>query len=512
MDPPGNPYRRFVSSPHSPITTTRPYYSHPYPHQQQYRGDERGVNPSTVAMMDGVGLFGSRRIKFGDVLLFFIAVLLAFISLVILIFLFEVSSHKGEVSSLVSRMEVMENLARNVNDASQVLRRALGDPYPEAVSQHSLWGKDVNRGNGQDDDNDDKRESPMHRWLEPRSPDEEAIITDTAADEIVKGIRSAIGLITQVEESRIIESVSQVVQDADGVLTRPELKEILAFVVKLTMHDSQVQQFARKSMELAMHFESVLMPMMDTLSAEMRSWKQHNGGGGDGPKSIEQEIIESQQMREQLRKFGTMAKEIGEGVHDLLAWYKRGGPADAVALGSDMIHTSKELMESPAAGSLVHVLESIDWRQASDSMADATRDVTAILGDIHDSGAVMSSDRALRSVSSLLEDPATRRLLDAAPGIANNMTALLTRPNSQQLIAHSGALIRRLERMLTQAENAGTVEKSSEFLSIMRELLGGLIHGGLHLELGEDESAQIPSRAQQKMGRFIVAPEDAKER
>ena len=500
MNSQSNPYRRLSAPPPTHSTAGSGggvLPTHTYSHREAggYYGPDV---PFGAAGMESAGLFGARQINLGNVFQFFQTVLIAFIALAILIFIFEVSSHKSEVTALVSRMETMETLGRNVNDGLQVFRRVFGDPYPESVPQHSLWGKDVKE--------EGRSWSIMRRWTEPKGPDDEALITYTAADEIVRGVRSALALITQIEKSRIVESVSKAVQDADGVLTRPELKELMAFVMKLTMHDSQVQEFARKSIELAMHFESVLMPLMDTLSAEIKAWK-HGGESGSGPKSIEQEIMESQQMREKLRQFGAMAKEVGEGIHDLMAWYRRGGPEDAVALGSDMIRTSKELIESPAATSLVRVLEGIDWRRTGDYVGDATRDITAILGDIHDSGAVMSSDRALRSISALLEDPATRKMLDAGPGIANNITGLLSRPNSQQLISRSGELIRRIESMLSQAEDAGTVEKSSEFLGIMRELLGGLVHGGLHLELG-DESAQRARGDSQRIGRVMVGPEE----
>jgi hypothetical protein len=423
----------------------------------------------------GTGVLGSRSIKLNIILLFFIAMFQAVIVLLFLMIIFWVSAHKAEIQNLMARAEVVSNLARNVNDATQVLRRVMGDAYIESVSQNILWSKDQTGGHAP--------YAKVHRWLEPRSEDEEALITDKAANEIVQGIHSAINLLRQVDESHIVGSLTKMIDDLDGVVMTPKLHEFLGFATRLMTKDAQVQTFARTSVELLTHFETVLLPMVSSLSEEMGRSED-----GLGPKTLEEEIWESQQMRARLREFGAIAKEIGEGLHDLMQWYRRGGPADAVALGADMIKTSRELIESPAAESLVRVLEGIDWRETGDYVSEAMRDVTAILGDIHDSGAVASSDEVFRAVSGVLNDPAMHRVLDVGPGIADQFAKILAQPNVQQMITHLSALIRRVERLVSEAEHSKTVERSSEFLSMLHRLLGGLVHGGLHLELGDKVS------------------------
>lgn len=407
-----------------------------------------------------VGMFGSRQIKFSDILLFLIAVLLAFIAIVILLSIFVISSHHGAVSNLVSRAETIENLARNVNDASQILRRALGDPDGETGETGDQVWKSLGGGGG--------KGSTWHQWIEARSPDQEAIITDNAAQQIANGIRSVVMLAKQMERSGLVQSLTAALKHTDAMLTRPELQDLIRVAAKMS-HDRGVVEFVHKSVALATHFETVLLPLMETMAAEM---KQASG--------------DSREMAEAMRQMGTVAQELGEGARDVMRWYRSGGPSDAVALGSDLVRTSRELIESPAAESLVRVLEGIDWRDTGDALGAASRDMAAILADVRASGAVVNGDRMVRVLSGVLEDPGTKALLNSAPRIADNVTALLSRDNSQQLITHTSALIGRLEKMLAQAESARTVETSAEFLGVLKELMAGLINGGLHLELGDD--------------------------
>lgn len=417
-----------------------------------------------------------QKIGCTEILLFLIATLLAVIVIVILLAVFVISSHHGTVYSLTERLDVVERLARNVDDASQVMRRALGErsldePYESTTNDKKT--KQAKDGTG-----------GWQAWLEDRGPDQEALITDNAVRTLVRGVRTFIRIAEQVENARLMEVAAGVGAHADQILTSPEMTHILQTVDSAVQHP-QVQSVAQQTLDLAAHIESALLPVADALAVEIRQriLELFQGDGQDG-------ALSTQQLKAMVREMIDVTHKVGVGLRDLVVWYRTGGPADATALLNQLIHTSRELMESPATASLVKVLEGIDWTVTGDHMAESAHHVAAILKAVNNAGTVDSSDRLIRSVASLLEDPGTKRVLELLPGILANGTALLARPNAQRLIEHGSALMARVDAVLDEAEAARTVERTAEFLSTLRLLLGALIDGGMHLEVGQPDGSQ----------------------
>jgi len=63
----------------------------------------------------------------------------------------------------------------------------------------------------------------------------------------------------------------------------------------------------------------------------------------------------------------------------------------------------------------------------------------------------------------------------------------LARPNAQRLIEHGSALMGRVDSVLGEAEASQTVQRTAEFLTTLRLVLGSLIEGGMHLEVGQPD-------------------------
>lgn len=445
IEPPGDSRR------HANIPSGEPFHD--------YSSPGTGGNPFPIVVGQKVGCT--------QILLFLIAALLAVIVIVILLAVFVISSHHGTLYTLQERVEVVERLARNVDDASQVMRRALGE--------QSLDGSNTISGSR----DKAKKKGGWTKWLEDRGPDEEALITDNAVRTLVRGVRTVIRIAEQIEQARLMETAAIFGTHADELLSGPEMSHILQAVDTAIQHP-QAQSVASQTMDLVAHVESAILPVADALAIEIkqRITELLQGDGGEM-------TLTAHQLKAMVREMIDVTHKIGTGMRDLVVWYRTGGPADATALLNHLMHTSRELMESPATTSLVKVLEGIDWKVTGNHMAESAHNVAAILRSINDAGAVDSGDRLIRSVAALLEDPGVKKVMQLLPGIAANTTALLSRPNAQRLIEHGSALMARVDTVLDKAEAARTVERTAEFLSTFRLLLGALIDGGMHLEVGQ---------------------------
>jgi len=421
-------------------------------------GEEKWASPFPTIANQSCGLT--------EILLAIIAVMLGLVVIVILIGTYVFSSNSGTIYTVSQRLVVVENLARNVNDATQVMRRALGE--------HSLDEPDTPARNIGDDD------TGWRNWLEDRGTDQEALITNNAAQTIVRGVRTLVRISEQIESSKLMAAGAKFVDHADQVLTGPEMTHIIQAVDTAVQHP-QAQSVASQTMDLVAHVESAVLPVVDALAIEIRQRiSELLEGGPNG--------YTSQQLKLMLHEMVDVTHKLGVGMRDFVVWYRTGGPADAIALMDQLVRTSRELLESPAASSLVRVLESIDWTVTGNHMAESAHNVAAILRAVNDAGTVDSGDRLIRAVASLLEDPGTKKVLNLLPGIAANATALLARPNAQRLIEHGSALMGRVNAVLDEAETTRTVERTAEFLSTLRLLLGALIDGGMHLEVGQPGS------------------------
>lgn len=396
-----------------------------------------------------------------EILLAIIAVMLGLVVIVILIGTYVFSSNSGTVYTVSKRLEVVENLARNVNDATQVMRRALGE---RSLDDPGLPMRDIGDGSG------------WKNWLEDRGTNNEALITNNAVQIIVRGVRTLVRISEQIESSKLMAAGARFVDHADQVLTGPEMTHIIQAVDTAVQHP-QAQSVASQTMDLVAHVESAVLPVVDALAVEIRQRiSELLEGGPDG--------YTAHQLTLMLHEMVDVTHKLGVGMRDFVVWYRTGGPADAIALMDQLVRTSRELLESPAASSLVHLLEGVDWSVTGNHMAESAHNVAAILRAINDAGTVDSGDRLIRAVAGLLEDPGTKKVLNLLPGIAANATALLARPNAQRLIEHGSALMGRVDAVLGEAETTRTVERTAEFLSTLRLLLGALIDGGMHLEVG----------------------------
>lgn len=433
-----------------------------------YMIDEEVIGGDPGRRGDVGPLLGSRKIKYTDILLFIIATMQAILVAVVLIAMFTISSHHGELHSLVQKVRTVESLARNVDDASQVLRRALGqhsidEPEDDPTTKNPL------RGAGG---------AKMHRWLEERGPAEEALITDKAADALARGIRTVVRIAKQVESSEIVPAAAGMFDAAEAVLSGPDAHHII-HALSSTVQDPQAVGVYHQSLDVLSHVQEMVLPLVGALSAEVRQQLQAlQADGGE---------LGAARFQEMIREIGDVSHKLGTGLRDLVVWYREGGPSDAATLVGDMVRTARELIESPAADSLVRVLEGIDWRSTGDQLADASHHAAGILRTVNEAGTVDASDQLIRAVAGILINPGTQRVLELLPGIAANATALLAQPNAQRLITQGSVLMERVEGVLGTAESSHAVERSAEFMGTLRLLLGALIDGGLHMELGQPE-------------------------
>ena len=458
----GNTYQRLTNAGGGDGAVPLPYYKTPaagqgyaaYPRSRaQSPFPLLGKTPNTFSLL---------------VILQFIQVaMLAVVVIVILIAVYGVSEHQGTVQNLVARAEVMENLARNVNDASQVMRRALGE--------RSIDDPDHDHGRNKNKKKGDN--SGWKNWLQDRGPDEEAMITDNAVQAIVRGVRTIVRLLEQAEESRLMAVASRLGEHTDEILSGPETAHILQTVDAAIRHP-QTKTVAASTMDLLAHVEGGLLPVVDALAVELKQRLAELTKGQDP-------VMTKLQFRAMVREMMDVTHKVGTGLRDFVVWYRQGGPADATALFGHMFHTARELIESPAATSLVKVLEGIDWKVTGGHLADSAHNAAAILRSVNDAGTVDAGDRLIRAVAGMLEDPGTKKVMALLPGIAANATALLARPNAQRLIEHGSALMGRVDTVLSEAEAARTVERTAEFLTTLRLLLGALVDGGMHLEVGQ---------------------------
>lgn len=442
------------------------------PADSPWQDEEAGGAGSYASRQGDVGpLLGSRKIKYTDILLFIVATLQAILVAVVLIVMFTISSHHGELNSLVQRVETVENLARNVDDGAQVLRRALGhrgldepeeDPDAPSPFRGSHGGA----------------KAKLHRWLEARDPAEEALITDKAADALARGIRTVVRIAKQVEASGVIPATARLFGAAEGLLGAPDAHRLLHAAAAAT-EDPQAVGVYHQALDVLAHVQAMALPLIEALSAEVREQLQAlQADGGE---------LGAARFQAMIRELGDVSHKVGTGLRDLVVWYREGGPSDAAVLVGDMVRTARELIESPAADSLVHVLEGIDWKSTGHQLADASHHGAAILRAVNEAGTVDAGDHLIRAVAAVLENPGTQRAVALLPAIASNATALLAQPNAQRLITEGSALMGRVEGVLGTAEASHAVERSAEFLGTFRLLLGALIDGGLHMELGQPE-------------------------
>lgn len=410
-------------------------------------------------------LFGSNRIKYGDILLFINTILLAVIVIVILLTVFVISSHHGEVQHLVGRMATVEELARNVNDATQVLRRALGTTdVPEdgdSGSQPLLRG--------------DKK-GPS-RWLRARKPDEEAAITDKAADAIVGAIRTVLRLMNQMDTNKVFEVVARTVDHADKVISSPDTN-LLLHAAATAADNPMTRLVFTQSMDMLAHMQGVALPLIDAVAMELKEQLEALMQSGD-------QAMTKANFQAMVRDLMQGISNVGSGLSQFVMWYRQGGPSDAAVLASELVATSRALIESPAAISLVEVLEHIDWKDTGASLKSAAHNGAAVLQAINQAGSIDATDRLVRALASVLEDPNTKRALALLPAIAANATALMAKPNAQALIQQTSRLMSRVDDVLGEAEEARTVERAAEFLGTLRTVLGAMVNGGLHVELGQ---------------------------
>jgi hypothetical protein len=415
------------------------------------------------------------QIGCAEILQFIQVALLAVVVIVILIVVFEISSHRSTVYHLATRVESVENLARNVNDFSKVMRRAIGE---RGLDESEEENRDRNR---------DKSSSSggWHDWLKDRGPEEEGLITDNAIQTIVRGVRAAIRLSEQMDRARLFEVVSQLGDHVDQIITGPETVHILQ-AVDATVTHPQAQNVAAQTLDFVAHLEGGLLPVMDALVVELR--QQLAALSASDP---EHPFLSREQLRAMLKEIGDVTHKVGTGMRDLVVWYRSGGPAEASALAAQLVHTTKELLESPAAASLVQVMEGIDWHVTGQHMADVGHNAAAILRAINQAGTVQSGDHLIRAFAGILDDPGTKRVMALMPGILANATALLAKPNAQRLIEHGSALMARVDSVLDEAETARTVEKTADFLTTLRNLLGILIEGGMHLKIGDPDTDDV---------------------
>ena len=423
-------------------------------------------------------LLGSRKIEYNTIILFFIAVGQAILVSIFLIALFTFSSNHGEFASLVQRIETVENLARNVDDGAQVLRRALGhrsldEPEEDPHTPSPFRGSKATQ-------------ERLHRWLEARDPAEEALITDKAADALARGIRTVVRITKQVESSGVIPAAARLFGAAEAVLAGPDAHRLLHAAAAAT-EDPQAVGVYHQALDVLAHVQAMALPLIEALSSEVRQQVQAlQADGGE---------LGAERFQAMIRELGDVSHKVGTGLRDLVVWYREGGPSDAAVLVGDMVRTARELIESPAADSLVHVLEGIDWKSTGHQLADASHHGAAILRAVNEAGTVDAGDHLIRAIAALLENPGTQRAVALLPAIASNATALLAQPNAQRLITEGSALMGRVEGVLGTAEASHAVERSAEFLGTFRLLLGALIDGGLHMELGQPERDAYASPA-----------------
>jgi len=408
------------------------------------------------------------------ILLFILTALVAVLVIVILILAYAVSANHGTVYALVSRMAVVENLARNVNDASQVMRRALGE-------------RDLNQQDPNDDDdpNKKKKKSGWTNWLEDRGPDEEAMITDNAVRTLVQGFRSLVRLLRQSEESEVMVMATRLGTHVDEIITGPQTANILRTADEIIRHP-QAKKIAIQTMDIVDHVETAVLPIIDVVAEEVRRRLIELMESGDSGMTREE-------FRKLIQEWIDVTHKMGTGMRDFVVWYRSGGPQEAVTLVRHATHTALELSESPAAKSLVTVLKHIDWKETGDHLAASSHNLAAILQAVNDAGTVDSSDRLIRAVAGFLENPNTIKVMEVLPGIAANATALLAQNNTQTFITHTSALMARTDAVLEEAEASRTVERAADFLSSMRLLLNALVIGGMHLEVGQPDYAYSDS-------------------
>ena len=437
------------------------YYTDPETNYDAY--------PQQQQQQDPQPLFGSRRIKYGDILMFINTILLAVIVIVILLAVFVISSHHGELSKLGLRMATVEELARNVNDATQVLRRALGTPDTpvdgDSGTQNLLRHHD-----------DNKHKGPS-RWLRERQPDEEAAITDKAADAIVGVIRTVLRLMDQMDTNKVFEVVARTVDHADKVISSPDTN-LLLHAAAVAADNPMTQLVFTQGMDMIAHMQGVALPLVDAVAMELKDQLQALMESGD-------QALTKANFQAMIRDLMQGISNVGSGLSQFVLWYRTGGPSDAAILASELVATSRALIESPAAISLIEVLEHIDWSDTGASLKSAAHNGAAVLQAINQAGSIEATDRLVRALASVLEDPNTKKALALLPAIAANATALMAKPSAQALIEQSSRLMSRVDDVLGEAEQARTVERAAEFLGTLRSVLGALVLGGLHVELGQ---------------------------
>ncbi len=403
--------------------------------------------------------------------------------------------------TVTTRMEPIEETLRNVNAIMRTLRSVYGDEAFRGNIPVCGEPPDSGGGGGPDDGSIDTLPSDgkggIASWL--RSADQELWINEEMARSAVRMFKAVQGILSQTEESHTIEVVTGTVQHVDGIMTSPQIGSLIDAMSQVVQHPD-ANAFAAQTVAILSHLESAILPVLDVLAGEIRAEIERlmEAAEEDGAHDL---------FREWLLEVGDVVHKAATGFSDIVVWYRNGGPQNAVMLTNDLILVLRDLVESPAAASLVVVLESIDWKETGHELHQTAMDVKAIVRTVREANTVEAVDQLMRAVGRVLADPATSKAVALLPGVVANATALLAKNSSQHMIAEASLMFQRLEAVLGQAEIAHAVERSAAFMGALQRILWALVQGGLHVELGElpnrvsgdgDDSASTTTTTERK--------------
>ena len=290
-------------------------------------------------------------------------------------------------------------------------------------------------------------------------------------------IRTILRLMDQMDTNKVFEVVARTVDHADKVISSPDTNLLLHAAAKAA-DNPMTQLVFTQGMDMMAHMQGVALPLIDAVAMELKEQLQALMESGD-------QAMTKANFQAMVRDLMRGISNVGSGLSQFVVWYRSGGPSDAAVLASELVATSRALIESPAAISLVEVLEHIDWKDTGASLKSAAHNGAAVLQAINQAGSIDATDRLVRALAGILEDPNTKKALALLPGIAANATALMAKPSAQALIKQTSRLMSRVDDVLGEAEEDRTVERAAEFLGTLRTVLGAMVNGGLHVELGQ---------------------------
>jgi len=447
----------------------------------------------------------TKKIDFKALFMFVNTVINGTILVIVLVLVAWVLNNKAVVvqaySALSARAVPFEQTARNVNDIMKALRTVYGDelfkgsipasedpPPPDTddgsiiISAQELRCRDA-RGTRQWYRMKCDELSPKDGGA--RSSVQEGFVNVEIARTAVHMFKTFETIMSQVAKSKSVQVVTGAVKNADKMATSPQVVSLISTVSAAVQHP-EAKTFAFQTVSILSHIEKVVLPIIDVLADEIRD-------------EIEALMEDAEQgyahalFRKYLLEWADIMHKVGVGLRNMVVWYQDGGPSDAASLLNDLVLMGKELVESPAAKSFVQVVEAIDWKETGQELRNTARDITAIVSEVRQANSVEAVDGLVRSLGRLLKDPSTTRAIAMLPGVVANITALAARNSSQTLVREGSRFLTQMGMVLAQAEVSHAVERSADFMGVLRTALGGLVDGGLHVELGQIDGTSSSS-------------------